>query len=330
MHDSTRGEEPISNFSERKCRLVNIDQTVLREIYNAFLHTGAFLEALNVREALLEHCVKSSNKANWVRHDLDQGLWRKARATLSLREKDDSGNTARFLDRLLDIAPSRNDIPFNDFIKDRPVVILGPGRASKPTIDDISHFDIAVQINAYGSQQIENTNSAYIRRDIVYYNSLQHEHVKRAIETGILDQNWTVFKSEKMKEVFNRKLKCRSCIRPEDIFPFGQFNMLPLILFDLLQFQPSSISCINFDLYLGGYRSNYMHPTNASFTRSEHIRTSMIVHDPFQQLHFLQSVKKVCALTGDRQFRRVLEMSDEQYADELQASIPGPANQDFS
>ena len=95
---------------------------------------------------------------------------------------------------------------------------------------------------------------------------------------------------------------------------YSSFNLLPLVLLDLLETNAKKIKIFHSDLFLTSIRvAGY----KKDLSNKEFIKT-FLTHDPMTQHRFLKNLYKNDKIQGDEKFNEVMQLETNDYLNKLE------------
>jgi hypothetical protein len=216
------------------------------------------------------------------------------------------------------------DSKFYSLIRGKSIAIVGPLNAIEKDADEIDGFDLVVRLNY--TRQGKGCDKVFkgVKTDIAYFNiehanSFNSKNKVLAFET----LSYSCFKGKNMFSFIKERgknTKYREMLNFDYFLWHGAFNLIPLVLMDILAHRPKKIKIFHSDLMLTssrykGYHSNLLsnHERN-----NETFRISTIVHDPVSQYKLLKKMHDHHKFSGDSGFEKVMAMGEIVYIKELQ------------
>jgi hypothetical protein len=148
-------------------------------------------------------------------------------------------------------------------ISGKKVAIVGPGRAKIFRGAEIDKHDIVVRINVKGDDSLPDSKSHGSRTDVIYLNGVWTDNFAIQNYQRLLERNCHFVWRTKKRNC--QILNSHSLTSIDNLELSGSFLMLPRIVFDLLQFNPESITIYHNDFYAGMsvYEENFKSRRNA-------------------------------------------------------------------
>ena len=201
----------------------------------------------------------------------------------------------------------QKQIKINLNLKEEKILFIGPSNDNFPSYDNETII-------------IENNPTKFNKNcgkyKIAYFNSVRARNRSDQVLNALDNLDFVVLKSR--ESYLNQKNIQNLRILPKyDIDRlYGDFNMLPLILIDLIFHQPKEIKISNINFYLDdkiyydGYRKNnsYKIPSVAKALR---------IHDPFKNFIFVKNLYEAKLFKASKKVENYLMLSPETYAQKL-------------
>lgn len=162
--------------------------------------------------------------------------------------------------------------------------------------------------------------------DISYFNGEQSNYLLNDDNIHVLASlKYSCFKGNKLFP-FIKKSGCvanyRELINPSTFLFHGTYNLIPLVVMDLLLHNPSKVKIFHADLMLTRERYDKYYSHDLSKRNQDEIsskfRLSTITHDPVSQYRLLKSLYDKGKICGDDAFSRVMSLGEVSYSKELQ------------
>lgn len=228
------------------------------------------------------------------------------------------------------IPDSFADNEYRTYICSKSVAIVGPSSSLGAYGQEIDTYDVIIRIN-HSDQLHHDKKRGGSRTSVSYFNGV-HPVCLREENTIVEDSlEWAVFKSAgDHTGLTNNGCKIRVLAFTYKS-EFSEFNLVPLIVSDVLRFRPSCIKIFGVDLYLSQYSpSSYMpqsyytlnpkarrlNPQDRTFT----IERGFLQHDPASQYLFLQRIHRSQLITGDERFSNIMNMGICEYMTQLESN----------
>jgi hypothetical protein len=217
------------------------------------------------------------------------------------------------------------DSKFHSLIKGKSIAIVGPSSTIEKDADEIDSFDLVVRLNYIrqdkGCDKIFNG----VKTDISYFNGQHANSINFKNKTLVLEAlSYSCFKKKLGVSSFIKKrsvsIKYREMLNFDSFLWHGTFNLIPLVLMDILAYKPKKIKIFHADLMLTstnykGYRSKIKlnhEKINETF------RIGTITHDPVSQYKLLKKIHDSHKFSGDGGFEKLMAMGETNYVKELQ------------
>lgn len=322
-----------SDQLDDKFRLLSV--TDISDLYTYFRYFGDFRIANYFRIQLLEAYTREQQKASDVIpealaaaielgtpefildtikrkkiHGRDQIAVDKAESIAYLLVKDETRARKLFARTF-----QKQDYLFEETVKGRSVAVVGPS----PNVDEFSRegqlFDLIVRTNYQGT----NVSATKYNTDISYYNQVRLVRDGDEIVTAAPELKWLCAIRHNDKPLRDLVISHKGIRSANDALPlFLHANPLaiPIILNDLIRFQPARIKffCIDFFASAAAYDSVY----HRLAKRYDAISHSIRIHDPFSSYSFVKRFFELGMCAADRQAAEILDLGRKRYAARLQ------------
>jgi len=211
---------------------------------------------------------------------------------------------------------NKEDRKFARYIKDKSIAIVGPASSAKSPEEEINSFDIVIRNNLVSEAYAPKGIKGQYRAECSYYNGWVSNEINKKNQSRFLEQyDYCIFKSLDFdyQKDFKKKGKAREVKMPVFFFN-GSPNMIPIILYDLLNFEPSRVKLFNVNFYLARtiYNKDYY---NKDMFKG---RRSLAAHDALSNFNFVRNIWKADLIETDEECTSVLEMSPQEYCKRLE------------
>jgi hypothetical protein len=211
---------------------------------------------------------------------------------------------------------NRQDRKFARYIRNKSVAVVGPASSEKSLENEINSFDVVIRNNLISGAYSPKGIKAEYRADCSYYNGWVASEICKKNQIRFLEQyDYCMFKYIEFdyQKSFKKRGKAREAKMPVFFFN-GSPNMIPIILYDLLNFEPNRIKVFNVNFYLAKtvYKKDYY---NKEMFKG---RRSLAAHDALSNFNFVRNLYKVDLIEADEECTFVLEMSPQEYSKRLE------------
>ena len=214
------------------------------------------------------------------------------------------------------------DPAFYDLVAGKRVAIVGPLDFDKDYWQEIDAFDLKVELNPLTTRRAQITEKYSGKPDIAYYNG-KNGNDQLAVNYRDLytDAKYIVFKEQQHVANLRNKLKVRRFI-PNYTLPYnGSFKMVENIVMDLNLCDVAEIKVYGTDMTLNtGYSKSYVRRT----IDANSLYRTRVGHDIFTQFNFMRKAQELGYVSGDDRLTRILNLSVQQYATEIEENYPVP------
>ena len=219
-----------------------------------------------------------------------------------------------------------NDI-LSNILRDKTVAIVGPSETDSKDASEIDSFDFVVRLNYI--QPGKNLDQVYkgLRADIGYFNGEQIDFVIKNNDGKLPDdlkvaciKEDNSYRKNKIEKSNPEKI-VKTIINYNSLTFFSSFNLLPLVILDILPTEPKIVKIFHSDLFLTVNRVANYYPS--AFNRDKKFvkdkaRESFLNHDPAMQHHFLKKIYKINKIKGDEKFDKVMKLETLDYLKKLE------------
>ena len=220
-----------------------------------------------------------------------------------------------------DLSRSRSgvDKSYYNYISGKTVAIVGPADSDEFSGAEIDSFDVVVRLNVKNLESSDDSDYAKIygsKTDVAYYSSLAKKTNFALLENTL---SFAVVPEGMADSInYSNKILIRGRTHTPD-FVNGSPNMIPIAIFDLLNFSPSYIKVFKCDFYSGKkiYRDNYFQGTSMTNI------INLALHDQLSQLSFVKNVYNSGLIDADEACSKVLKMQPEEYFSILSNNFNG-------
>lgn len=210
---------------------------------------------------------------------------------------------------------------FLNNLNKKSIAVVGPAATGNKYASEIDSFDVVVRMNYTHSGKNLDTLEKGTRVDISYFNGnqidiiIENNHCKLPNDLRIAcikDNSLDRFK--KLSKA-NPRITIKK-IKNYNILNFhSSYNLLPLILLDLLESNVKVIKIFHTDLFLttkrdAGYKKKEL--SNLEFIQT------FLIHDPLTHFKFIKRLYLKKRIIGDRKFDEVMKLSNYEYLNRLQ------------
>lgn len=192
---------------------------------------------------------------------------------------------------------------FEEYVAGRTVCVVGPAPLDEPLDDLIESHDIVYRAGRHIPRPGYGT-----RTDVVYLNSHQGRTIladeSASWSAHMQAADWWVFKN---LSGWRPSGNYRRAMRPRKMNP----NAVTGILWDLIHFEPSSITVVGTDLYAGGPQRAYYdgYDMHALTVQAE----AFLNHKPFDQMRVHRQIVQTGKVVGDDRYLKAVSMTDDEY-----------------
>lgn len=216
---------------------------------------------------------------------------------------------------------NQNDIIFANMIEGKKVAIIGPSNSELDITEINTKYDVVIRLTYRGQDSYDKEINPSLKR-ISYYNSEASRKILNMDKVFFVDLDFIVFKSieHKFQRILFKNNKCRSVFPAEMIFYNAQPNMLQVVLFDLLYFNPSEIKIFNFNFFLAtkAYKEGYKIEGTGHDEKLK-LWKSFAVHNIISQYEFSKLLYDRSIIKADDEGSYVLSLGLDNYIDKFQA-----------
>jgi len=207
-----------------------------------------------------------------------------------------------------------------NFISNKRIAILGPAPSTATVKDVLNDFDIVIRLNYRGSDFLIDDDLFNKKIDISYYNGENGDNLIRLENKVFLnDLAFANTKGDISKLIDkNFQYKFKLMISPNISF-LGSYNMIPLVIFDLLFYNPKSIKIFKTTFFINknSYDPKYQLEKNLNISKQNH-KKSFTEHNPISQIRYIRNLFRSKVVSVDEECEKVLNLSDEKYLEILE------------
>lgn len=214
----------------------------------------------------------------------------------------------------------RSNKEYYNFIKGKKIALVGPAPSKINQVEELNDFDLIIRLNYRGKEFLPGKNIESKKIDIAYYNGENGCSLINLESKVFLDElKFANFKGNifrLLEKEFQKKFKLM--ISPNIAF-IGSYNMIPLVLFDLLFYSPKSIKLFKTTFFISkdSYDLGYKLKQNINRDQSSHYN-SFTKHNPISQLRYVRNLYLNGIIEVDEECAKILELSDIEYLKILQ------------
>ena len=213
---------------------------------------------------------------------------------------------------------SKSDKQFANYIKNKTVAVVGPAPSSEKLGKEIDSFDIVIRLNYKGKASLPDHTEFGQKINVGYYNKANAKIITSMNTDFFDDLEFCVFKS--IQHGYQKKLyRARKIISPNLFLFTGRANMIPHVVYDLLNFDLNFIKVFktNFFMSENPYSKNY-YRNSELISNQWKLWYSHTQHDVFNQLNFLRNVAENNNIISDKTCMNVLALKNIEYAINMQ------------
>ena len=207
---------------------------------------------------------------------------------------------------------------FFNFVKGKSLVIMGP--SFDPNNSDINLFDYdIVVLNNYKEKKQYSNFKQSAKKIISYYNGEIGAWFNRNFKTfDFKCLDFLIFK-DCTSHLDISQFDIRDAPTIYSLFINSSPYMLPIMLFDLLQYEPKKIFILGNNLYLNNkpYADNY-HNRMSAMTDLYAFRLAFAIHGIIDNFLWLQSLYKMKLFDTDLYFATILTNSIDSYLQQME------------
>ncbi len=234
---------------------------------------------------------------------------------------------------------TNQDNKFLKYIQGKTIALVGPATSKYEYGKEIDSYDIIIRVGYRGHKKKLDPAKYGRRTDVSYYhgpNALDMAKNKNYsflddLDFAVFRSNSHEFQNEMIKSGCGRIQKRIGYINENSgdfihFFFHGSPNQIPLILFDLLHFEPIEVKVFyaNFFLSKKQYAKNYKKTLGRKNYAKKYekiwYRTwfrSFANHGYLSQLNFVKNLYKGGLIEVDKDCKDVLELSSDEYIDKF-------------
>ena len=214
----------------------------------------------------------------------------------------------------------RSNNRYLEFIQNKRIAVLGPAPSDIDYKDEINNFDIIIRLNYRGNNFLPDKDPFLKKIDVSYYNGGSGIRLLELPNRDFLNQlSFTNFKDQIYKLIETKfKHKFKWIVSP-DISFLGSYNMIPLVIYDLLFYNPKSVKIFKTTFYISknSHDPKYRLEKHLNESKQEHFE-SFTEHNPISQLRYVRNLFLNKIISVDEECEKVLSLSDEKYLEILE------------
>ena len=211
-----------------------------------------------------------------------------------------------------------------EFVKSKNIVIVGPSPTEAQDAAEIDSSDVVIRLNHSFSGKGTDSVHKGLRTDVTYFNGEQAIAFTKE-RNGIMPSeiSWACCKGQGRAlevQARNPDKYCRSLVSFDGMTFHGSYNMVPLVVMDLVAIARQSIKIFHTDLMLTISRAKGYYPQSFQRHGKEQyafLRGS-ISHDPVLQYRTLRRLWETKKIHGDKAFEEVMMMGLDNYLRKLE------------
>jgi hypothetical protein len=203
---------------------------------------------------------------------------------------------------------------FYDFVYKKRVAILGP--IFEEDSINLEEYDTIIRINDVISSSTR--NNFHYKTNITYLNSEILQKLISGLEGFRLNETSEMLYVIKNYNVGSTKYLKNKPYRLSYSNPYflnGSPNMVQMVVWDLLHFEPSEIMVMGVDFFISKnkYSKNYVYNKDKFKISFQDFIKSQSIHNLISNRRFMITLSKLGLVKFDENANRVLTMSDEEY-----------------
>lgn len=213
------------------------------------------------------------------------------------------------------------DEQFYKLISFKKIAIVGPSSNFSENGKEIDSYDVVVRMNQADNIGLSKKFKG-IKTDVIYFNGTKTEKLINKNDFAYINKaKFLIFKTEGYVNLF-KTLNFKNVRRNMNIDNFlsiGSANMLPYIIYDLINYSPKKIKIFDNDLMINPTRmKNYQ---TEKINNKEKFLKIIFEHDPLSQFYFIKKmIKKYKNIQGDKRFNATIKMKDLNFLKKLEKS----------
>lgn len=214
----------------------------------------------------------------------------------------------------------KSNSDYYNLVKGKKIALVGPAPSDDNWFNELNEFDLIIRLNYRGKEFLPGENENSKKIDISYYNGENADNLLKLESKEFLNElKFANFKGNIFKLLDKEYRKKFKLMIYPDISFIGSYNMIPLVLFDLLFYSPKSIKVFKTTFFISrdSYDSNYTLEQNTNRDLSSYYN-SFTVHNPISQIRYVRNLYLNGIIEVDDNCAKVLELSDDEYLKILQ------------
>ena len=294
------------------CRKKAVESTLKSKV-------GFFLSKKDKARSRLDKTLNVKNiqdylNNNKLEYNFDKRVYRKFMNSVHQIKYENSSYTLK-----------KNEKKYFEILENKNVAIVGPSYTEKSDGAEIDSFDLVLRLNHISQNEELDIHKKGSRTDITYINGLIFSDV---FEKKIKISNqikYIIIKSNNLNKI--RKFQSSNpdlIIKQIDNYNFfsyySSFNLLPLVLLDLLETNLNKIKIFHSDLFLKKRDPRYLtdyFPNNMSEKNKKQL-SSFLNHDPLCQHEYLKKLYENEKVFGDKIFDKIMKLNTHDYLEKLE------------
>jgi len=210
---------------------------------------------------------------------------------------------------------------WSDYIAHKTVAIVGPAMPTHNQSAEIDAHDVVIRL---GWVAPDSLHPWYGRKcDVAFFNLAGSRYWAGSgrADDALATLDWVLVKGERgLTDVTN----CRLISRPDGV----NANQVPILLYDLAQFDPGPVSVFGADFYWDpafAYTDEYRTVAEAAKPELDGrpMPERLNGHDWEKQRAICREAMGRLQVVGDDRFLSVMALTDGEYADGMMAAYPG-------
>ncbi|NLJ17771.1 hypothetical protein [Globicatella sulfidifaciens] len=213
------------------------------------------------------------------------------------------------------------DLKYNQVINNKKIAIIGPANGNVNVEEVLKEYDVIISIT-YRGTSLFNEEPMKGKRYISYYNYEASTKIEKEIDKSFFEHlDFSVFKT--IDYDYQRKLVKQSSARKifslDNKLFLGQPNMLQMIIYDLLHFNPKEIKIFNFNFFLSHnlYRKDYKIEGTEHDNRFK-LWNSFAIHNIISQFQFAKALYNNGLYLADDDGKNVLDLDIDEYISQME------------
>lgn len=218
---------------------------------------------------------------------------------------------------------ANNEREYFETLKNKTLAIVGPCYNEHNSGLEIDSYDLILRFN-HISTNILDEKKMGSRTDITFLNGNISENLFSKKIKLSRNVKFVIFKYKKPNQAYkfqyeNPNLIVKMAKNYNNFLFNSSFNVLPMVLLDLLETNLKKIKIFNSDLFLSDRDKHYC---SNFYQKGEEIKKQQLIsfldHDPMQHHEFLKKIYNNKKIFGDKIFDKIMKLDSYEYLEKLE------------